>query len=142
MAHARDEIYYYDQKLGNPRAAFRSASDVHPEAVHPEIPATFVTTVEGETLINSMWGKRAVRWRAEPGTKCVILGYWSDDTVQLRWPAILGAYRVDGRFPSWVVAEDPTAKMAGGGHMLPANDLPPPKRLVNRLAAFLHRSTE
>jgi hypothetical protein len=30
-------------------------------------------------------------------------------------------YRVDGRFPAWVVAEDKTATLAGGGHLLSAN---------------------
>ena len=68
-----------------------------------------------------MWGQRIVKWRAEPGTRCIILGYWSDGTVHLKWPAIAGVYRVDGRFPAWVVAEDKTATLAGGGHVLSAN---------------------
>ena len=33
-----------------------------------------------------------------------------------------GTTRLDGRFPAWVVAEDPTAKMAGGGRVLAANN--------------------
>jgi hypothetical protein len=132
-------LYYrYDQRLGDPNAAFTSAMEA---SGRPEIPANFVATVEGETLINSMWGKRSVAWRAEPGTPCVILGYWADGTLRLSWPAIKGAYRVDGRFPRWVVVEDPDARMAAGGHILAANDPPgrPPAPLA-RLATFIaHR---
>jgi hypothetical protein len=120
--------YHYDQKLGDPNAAYTPVADARPEVGRPEIPATFVVAIEGETLINSMWGKRSVPWRAEPGTPCVILGYWADDTVRVSWPAIRGAYRVDGRFPAWVVAEDLEARMAGGGHILAANN--PPQRPV------------
>ena len=65
---------------------------------------------------------------AEPGTPCTILGYWSDGTAHLGWPAIRGTYRVDGRFPAWVVTEDPTAQMAGGGRIMTANDPSPPRR--------------
>jgi hypothetical protein len=104
------------------------------------MPATFVATVEGETRMNSMWGARSVPWRAEPGTACVILGYWNDGTVRLSWPAISGAYRVDGRFPAWVVAEDPDARMAAGGHILRANN--PVKRgraSLSEIAAALMR---
>jgi hypothetical protein len=130
--------YYYDQKLGDPRAAFVPTAEARPDFARPEMPAEFVVTVEGETLINTMWGKRTVPWRAEPGTQCVILGYWADGTVRLSWPAIRNAYRVDGRFPAWVVVEDPDAGMAGGGHILKANNLP--KRnpaLVERLSGFI-----
>ncbi len=89
--------------------------------------------------IGSMWGNRSEPWRAEPGTPCVILGYWADGTVRLSWPAIRHAYRVDGRFPAWVVAEDPDAKMASGGHILEANDPPAAKAptLLKRLARRL-----
>ena|SRR5579859_6589650 len=114
--------YHYDHRLGNPRDPFTPASVARPETRRPEVPATFVARVDGETLINTMWGKRIVRWQAEPGTPCVILGYWADGTVQLRWPGIVGNYRVEGRFPAWVVTEDPEARMAGGGRMLPAHD--------------------
>jgi hypothetical protein len=69
-----------------------------------------------------MHGPRRVVWRAEPGTECVILGYWSDGTVHLRWPAIGGVYRVDGRFPAWVAVEDTSATLAGGGRVLSANN--------------------
>ena len=133
-------VYRYDPNLGNPRDAYTRADVVHPEARRPEVPARFVARVDGETIINTMWGKRIVRWRAEPGTECVILGYWADGTVHLRWPAIGGHYRVDGRFPAWVVAEDPTALMAGGGRVLAAND--PTVRgpaLVTRLRGFIQR---
>jgi hypothetical protein len=144
MAQAPDTPHYhYDQKLGDPNAAYTPASMARPELHRPEVPARFVATVDGETLINTMWGKRRVLWRADPGTPCVILGYWSDDTVTLRWPAIVGAYRVEGRFPDWVVAEDLTAKMAGGGHVLLANDPTARgpaflKRVFTSLAGALH----
>jgi hypothetical protein len=133
MAQAPETPYYrYDPKIGDQRAAFQTTAEARPDFGRPEMPATFVATVEGETLMNSMWGKRAVPWRAEPGTQCVILGYWSDGTVRLSWPAISGAYRVDGRFPAWVVAEDPNARMAAGGHILRANN--PEKRGRQSLA--------
>ncbi|MBV9579963.1 MAG: hypothetical protein JO057_15340 [Chloroflexi bacterium] len=123
MARAPGTPYYhYDPKFGDPRAAFVPTAEARPDFARPEMPARFVATVEGETFMNSMWGERPVVWRAEPGTPCVILGYWADNSVRLSWPAIEGAYRVDGRFPAWVVAEDPDAKMAGGGHMLLANN--------------------
>jgi hypothetical protein len=115
-------VYHYDPNLGNPRDAYTRADRAHLDARRPEIAGTFVAYVEGQTVINTMWGSRFVMWRAEPGTRCIILGYWSDGTVHLRWPAILGVYRVDGRFPAWVVAEDKTAELVGGGHLLSAND--------------------
>jgi hypothetical protein len=123
MARAPDTSYYrYDPKFGDPHATYLTTAEARPDFGRPEMPATFVATVEGETLMNSMWGKRGVPWRSEPGTQCVILGYWTDGTLRLSWPAIAGAYRVDGRFPAWVVVEDPNAKMAAGGHILLAND--------------------
>jgi len=76
-------------------------------------------------MMNSMWGRRVVNWRAEPGTPCLILGYWEDGTVHLKWPAIARNYMIDGRFPAWVVREDPTALTAGGGFVLAANELIP-----------------
>jgi hypothetical protein len=114
--------YHYDEKLGNPRDPFTPTAVAHPELHRPEMPARFVADVDGQTLINTMWGTRSVAWHTRPDTPCVILGYWADGTVQLRWPAIRGSYRVEGRFPGWVVVEDPTAPMAGGGHLLRAND--------------------
>ena len=64
--------------------------------------------------------RRLLAWRTEPGTPCLILGYWSDGSVHLKWTE--GYHSLDGRFPAWVVAEDPTAKMAGGGRVLAANN--------------------
>jgi hypothetical protein len=115
-------FYRYDPNLGSPKDRYSRADVIHPATGRPEIPATFVAYVEGETIINTMHGRRRVAWRAEPGTPCIILGYWSDGTVHLRWPAIGGTYRVDGRFPTWVVTEDPTAMMAGGGRILSASE--------------------
>ena len=139
QSHGQDEpaaaSYHYDPKLGDPHAAFTPADVAHPEVRRPEIPARFVVRVEGETIINTMWGSRRVAWRAEPGTPCIIQGYWADGTVHLRWPAIGGHYSVDGRFPAWVVKVDEGAIMAGGGRILYANDPKvrrrgPPARLV------------
>jgi hypothetical protein len=115
-------VYHYDAGLGDVDAVYRRADEVHPEAHGPEIAGVFAARVDGATTINTMWGRREVPWVAEPGTRCVILGYWSDGTVRLRWPAIAGAYRVDGRFPSWVVVADPQTPLAGGGHLLDAHD--------------------
>lgn len=131
-------FYHYDPKIGDAAAEYVPTAVARPEVGRPEMPATFVATVEGETIIGTFRGDRTVPWRAEPGTECVILGYWSDGTVRVSWPAIHGAYRVDGRFPAWVVAEDPDAPMAAGGHILKANSLPPRRpALLQRLAAFL-----
>ena len=116
-------VYHFDPNLGDVHDAYTRADQVHPEALRPEVAGFFAARVEGETTINTMWGRKLVPWRAEPGTPCVILGYWSDGTVHLRWPAIRGAYRVEGRFPAWVVTADPTTRLAGGGHLLGANDL-------------------
>ena len=102
--------------------AYRRADIVFPSIGRPEVPGRFVAYVEGETIINTMHGTRRVAWRAEPGTTCVILGYWEDGSVHLRWPAIAGTYRVDGRFPAWVVALDEHASMAGGGRILSASE--------------------
>jgi hypothetical protein len=132
--------YRYDEKFGDPDAEYRRAVDARPEFGQPEIPATFVATVEGEMAIGSMWGNRSIPWRTEPGTPCVILGYWADGTVRLSWPAVRGAYRVIGRFPAWVVTENPDAKMAAGGHILEAND--PPRRKPNLLKRLARRIKE
>ena len=129
--------YHYDERFGDPHATYTRMAIARPSFGRPEMPATFAVTVEGETLINSMWGTRRVAWRAEPGTECVILGYWSDGTVRLSWPAIRGAYRVDGRFPAWVAVEDPNAQMAAGGHILKANDPPVRRTPMKRLVTFL-----
>jgi hypothetical protein len=45
---------------------------------------------------------------------------------------------LDGRFPPWVVEEDPDAVTAGGGFMLRANDiLPVPAGLSWRLVLLV-----
>lgn len=119
---AEPRIYHFDPNLGDVHDAYTRADEVHPEARQPEVAGFFVVRVEGETTINTMWGRRPIPWRAEPGTPVVILGYWSDGTAHLRWPAIRGAYRVEGRFPAWVVRADPGTPLAGGGHLLGAND--------------------
>jgi hypothetical protein len=138
MRSASDAPYYrYDPKIGDAQARFVPTAVARPEFGRPEMPAAFVAIVEGETHISSMWGGRAVPWRAEPGTSCVILGYWTDDTVRVSWPAIEGAYRVDGRFPAWVVVETPTAPMAAGGHILKANNPPVRRGPVKRLTHFI-----
>jgi hypothetical protein len=122
--HPDVPFYRFDPNLGSPRDKYTRADVVHREARGPEVAGVFVANVEGETTINTMWGRRIVTWRAAPGTPCIILGYWSDNSVHVKWPAIAGHYTVDGRFPGWVVASDPTAKLAGGGRMLSANDPP------------------
>jgi hypothetical protein len=125
-------VYHYDPKLGNPSDKYTRADVVHKGARRPEVPAVFVAYVEGETIMNTMWGRRAVHWLAEPGTPCIILGYWADGTVHLIWPAIGGTYRVDGRFPAWVATEDPTARMAGGGRIMIASE---PSALARQVPA-------
>lgn len=130
--------YRYDPKGGDPHATFLRTPEARPEYGRPEMPAKFVATVEGETFISTMWGRRSVAWRAVPGTRCVILGYWSDGTVRLSWPAIQRAYRVDGRFPAWVVEETPDVPLAAGGHLLLANDPPRRAAFLKRLAGLLH----
>jgi hypothetical protein len=117
-------FYRYDPKLGDPRAEYSRADVVHPAAGQPELPGVFVAKVEGETIINTMNGRQPVAWQAAPGTQCIILGYWSDGTVHLKWAAINNTYRIDGRFPSWVAEVDPNATMAGGGRVLRANSPP------------------
>jgi hypothetical protein len=115
--------YRYDPNLGNPRDRYTKADVIHPEFRQPEVPGVFTAVVEGETIINTMHGRQSVAWRAEPGAPCVILGYWEDGTVHLRWAAIAGHYRIDGRFPGWVATPDRGARMAGGGRILLANEL-------------------
>src|SRR5438067_10939042 len=117
-ASAAAPVYRFEPNLGDKEAEYRRVDVARPDAGGPEMAGVFVARIEGETVINTMWGRRIVKWQAEPGTPCVILGYWSDGTVQLRWPAIVGNYRVDGRFPAWLVREDPATPLAGGGHLL------------------------
>lgn len=122
-----DAPYYrYDPHLGSPRDTYRRVDFRRTPTFQPEMPGRFVAVVEGETIYTSMWGQKVLKWRAEPGTACLILGYWSDGTVHLKWPAVQRSYMIDGRFPPWVVKEDPDARMAGGGFVLLANELLPP----------------
>jgi hypothetical protein len=127
-----DAPYYrYDPHLGSPRDRYTRVDFLKTATHHPEMGGRFVAVVEGEFIINSMRGRRAIHWRADPGTPCLILGYWSDGTVHLKWPAINGYYMIDGRFPAWVVEEDPEAALAHGGFILRANELlPAPARLA------------
>jgi hypothetical protein len=127
--------YHYDPNLGDRRATYHRADERYPELGKPEVPGVFVVDVDGETIINTMHGRQTRAWHSAAGTPCIILGHWSDDTVHLKWPAINGTYRIDGRFPSWVAEVDRDATMAGGGRVLRANDPPvarpgPPGRLI------------
>jgi hypothetical protein len=130
--------YRYDPHLGSPRDAYRRVDYTSTRSHQPELPGRFTAVVEGETIVTSMWGRRVVEWRAEPGTQCLILGYWSDGTVHIKWPALARNYMLDGRFPAWVVREDPDALMAGGGFVLRANNLlPVPAELSSRMALLV-----
>ncbi len=117
--------YRYNPHIGSPRDPYHRVDYRTTRTHSPEQPGRFVAVVEGETVLNSMWGRRVIKWRAEPGTVCMIHGYWSDGTVHLRWPAFHRHYMMDGRFPAWVVEEDPDADIAGGGFLLRANELLP-----------------
>ena len=130
--------YRYDPHLGSPRDSYKRVDFTKTRAHQPEMPARFAAVVEGQTWMNTMWGRRAIQWRAEPGTPCLILGYWSDGTVHVKWPGIARNYMIDGRFPTWVVREDPDALTAGGGFVLAANELLPGARaLPSRLIAVV-----
>jgi hypothetical protein len=120
--------YQYDPNFGDVRAAYTPVDFRGSPGHRPELAGCFVAYVEGETIISTIHGHQNVRWRAEPGTPCMILGHWADDSVHVKWPAIANNYMIDARFPIWVVAEDPNAKMAGGGRVLPAHTPPPPAR--------------
>jgi hypothetical protein len=117
--------YHYNPHLGSPRDEYRRVDFRSTRSHQPEQPGRFAVLVEGETIVTSMWGRRVVNWRADPGTPCLILGYWSDGTVHLKWPGLARNYMLDGRFPPWVVEEDPDALTAGGGFVLRANDILP-----------------
>jgi hypothetical protein len=118
--------FRYDPNLGDPRAEYRRADKVHVDSGQPEVPGIFVVDVVGESMLSTMYGRQSVAWETPRGSPCIILGYWTDDTVHLRWPAINGTYRIDGRLPSWVVERDRDAKMAGGGRVLRASSPPIP----------------
>ena len=114
-------VYHYDPNLGDPHATYTAVDFRHTHRHRPEVQARFVACVTGETLMRTLGGRKVVRWRAEPGTPCLILGYWSDGTVHLSWPGIRQHYRVDGRFPGWVVAEEADPAAVRDPHTLPAN---------------------
>jgi len=133
--------YRYDPKFGDPRAAYTQVDFRGTPGHRPELAGCFVAYVEGETIISTIHGLHNLRWRAEPGTPCMILGRWADDSVHVKWPAIANNYMIDARFPTWVVAEDPNAKLAGGGRVLPAHTPAPaprpfPGRLVVAIVLF------
>ncbi len=116
--------YHYDPHLGSPRDRYERVDFTRTRLHQPELPGRFVAVVDGEMVVNSMWGRRLIKWRAEPGTPCLILGHWADGTVHVKWAAVERNYMIDGRFPAWVVEEDPSGRVAGGGFILRANELP------------------
>ena len=120
-------VYHFDPHLGDPNASYRAVDFRRTHRHRPEIQARFVALVWGETHIRTLRGRQSMRWQAEPGTPCLILGYWSDGTVHLRWPGIGQHYHIDGRFPSWVVAEEEDPSSLVDPHTLPAS---PPRVVV------------
>jgi hypothetical protein len=124
--------YRYDPHLGSPRDTYTRIDIKTSRLHHPELAGRFVAYIEGETIVSSSMGRRVRPWRVEPGTPCLILGHWSDGTVHLKWRS--GYFTLDGRFPAWVVAEDETARMAGGGRILAASEpLPLARGLSSRV---------
>src|SRR5919197_3228811 len=114
-------VYRYDPNVGDRRATYSPVDFRRTHRHRPEIQARFVARVEGETFSRTLGGRHAFAWRAEPGTPCLILGYWSDGTVHVRWPGIRQHYRVDARLPAWVVAEEEDPAAVLDPHTLPAN---------------------
>jgi len=112
--------YHYDPHLGSPRDTYTRVDFAKSRLHHPELAGRFVAYVHGETMMGNPVARHVLSWRTEPGTPCLILGHWSDGTVHLKWN--VGYHSLDGRFPAWVVTEDTTAKMAGGGRVLAANN--------------------
>src|SRR5947209_2906732 len=129
-------VYQFNPHLGDPHATYRGVDIRQSHRHRPEVPARFVASVRGETIIRTLRGRQTMRWQADPGTPCTILGYWSDGTVHLIWPGIQGHYRIDGRFPGWVVTEETNAARADDAHTLRSNVTawPPRPSLVPRLA--------
>jgi hypothetical protein len=121
--------YHYNPHLGGPKDKYARVDINTSRLHHPELAGRFAAYVYGETATGSAVDRRTLAWRAEPGTPCLILGYWSDGTVNVKWR--VGYYTLNGRFPPWVVEEDTTAKMAGGGRILDANTLLPLPRGVS-----------
>jgi hypothetical protein len=128
-------VYHFDPLLGDPNATYQAVDFRRTHRNRPEIQARFVARVWGETHIRTLRGRQKMRWEAEPGTPCLILGYWSDGTVHLRWPGIRQHYHVDGRFPAWVVAEEENPSILMDPHTLPASlpRAPARRALVPRL---------
>ena len=128
-------IYEFDPHLGDPNATYQAVDFRRTHRNRPEVQARFVARVTGETHIRTLRGRQTMRWQAEPGTPCLILGYWSDGTVHLRWPGIGQHYHIDGRFPSWVVAEEENPSSLTDPHTLPASlpRAPVRRRLAPRL---------
>jgi hypothetical protein len=131
-ASSTPPYYFYDPHLGSPRDPY-TRTDYRRTRKHlPEAGGRLVAVVEGEVPNPAFWGPRTIKWRAEPGTPVMILGHWPDGTVHLKWPGLPNNYMLDGRFPAWVVKEDPTVDLAGGGFMLRANELLPVTPEVSR----------
>jgi hypothetical protein len=125
-------FYRYDPTFGDQQASYTPVDFRSTHRHRPEVQARFVAQVEGETLIRTLGGQQAVTWRAEPGTPCLILGYWSDGTVHVSWPGLSGSYRIDARFPPWVVAAEDDPTSVRDPHTLPASTPPrtPPPPLA------------
>lgn len=131
--------FHYQPNFGDRNATYTAVNFREHPGHRPEIAARFIATVEGDAIMSTIRGGKSVAWRAEPGTPCLILGWWSDGTVHVKWRGIAGSYTVDGRFPAWVVAEDPAAAMAGGDRILSANNPPAkPAAFLRRLLGFLN----
>jgi hypothetical protein len=128
-------VWQFDPHLGDPKATYQAVDFRRTHRHRPEIQARFVARVWGETHIRTLRGRQTMRWTAEPGTPCLILGYWSDGTVHLRWPGIRQHYHIDGRFPAWVVAEEDNPSSVTDPHTLPASlpRAPARRRLLPRL---------
>ena len=128
-------VYQFDPHLGDANASYTAVDFRRTHRHRPEIQARFVARVFGDTHIRTLRGRQTMRWQAEPGTSCLILGYWSDGTVHLTWPGIRGHYRIDGRFPGWVVAEEENPSGMADPHTLPASPARAPirRRLGPRL---------
>ena len=128
-------VYQFDPHLGERNARYEPVDFRRTHRHRPEIQARFVARVVGETYIRTLRGRQKKRWLAEPGTPCLILGYWSDGTVHLRWPGIDQHYHIDGRFPTWVVEEEQNPSSLTDPHTLPASPprAPARRRLLPRL---------
>src|SRR5258705_326514 len=50
--------YHYDPHLGSPRDTYKRVDFVRTRSHQPEVAGRFVAVVDGETIINSMWGRQ------------------------------------------------------------------------------------